>query len=754
MSDVSSMKRTFLGKGVPREVIFCLLVVLIVLVFFWRPLFLGLQFYHSDTHALTYPVKELMTRELLEGRLPLWDPYSLCGYPIIGSYNFGAFLPQNILFLLLPFPLAFKLFVVLKHLLAGCFQFLLLRRLRLSTAAAVSGGIVFALSGPLLSISSFQAFSFECLPLMLWLWWRVVEREGEASSEPWKAWWLAVFGFAFVFLHGDLQTLYTGYLLALFLPLAIGPLSLRHLWKSTVKLAAAGLAMAALTAVQLFPSMVTLMESDRLALSSEERLTHSLTPSTWLDFVNPLVQGSAAFSQDFIASKYVGLLTLVVAAAGLILCFRPSGPNRRITLFFGIATLTALLLALGRHFPLLEPLSYVLPGLDMFRYPQKWLGLFACGVSILAAFGISGMRLKQGGWVAGLAALMVIELMLAMNPFLLNRLVEDRAYSTRTALKPAQHVEGFTPQDRLLRLPTDGMMSGLRADSTTENLEQLDDRQTRTRLIAWNLHTLLGNSASTTQLRRVSGITTFRYQGVERLWQIAIERGQIARAVDLFAARWIATSEDHLATARRRQDIPGVIPYLAAVEWETPYAQMALLERPTALPRALVVETVVGVENQEAALETLFAPEWQPHRRGVVHGTHNLETLGPILQSSRDPAPGTAPSARVRFLEDETSRVVLQVEQAPSPGGLLILNDTYDSGWQAWVNGEKTPIFRTNLYARGVRIPAGNSEVRFLYQPSSIWWGLLCSVLALCVSLFFVVRCRRREAKSGVAAAL
>ena len=374
MSDLSGMKPTFPGKDVHREVLFGLLVVLVVLGFFWRPLLLGLQFYHSDTHALTYPVKELMTRELLNGRLPVWDPYSLCGYPIIGSYNFGVFLPENVLFLLLPFPLAFKLFVILKHLLAGCFQFLLLRRLGLATAAATAGGIVFALSGPLLSISSFQAFSFECLPLMLWLWWRVVDREGSASSEPWKAWWLAVFGFAWVFLHGDLQALYTGYLLALFLPLAIHPLDIRRLWGSSLKLAGAGLVMAALTAVQLFPSMATLMESDRLELSTEERLTHSLAPSGLPDFINPLVQGSAAFSQDFIASNYVGLLTVVLAVAGVVLCWRQRGPYRRLTLFFAATTLTALLLALGKHVPLLEPLTYVLPGLEMFRYPQKWLG--------------------------------------------------------------------------------------------------------------------------------------------------------------------------------------------------------------------------------------------------------------------------------------------------------------------------------------------------------------------------------------------
>lgn len=352
------------------------------------------------------------------------------------------------------------------------------------------------------------------------------------------------------------------------------------------------------------------------------------------------------------------------------------------------------------------------------------------------------MPLKKNLWAVGLAAFMMIEVMLAMHPFLSNRLVEERAYHIETALQPAEHVEGFKPQDRLLRLPTDGMMNGLRMDPVAGDLEAFENRKIRTRLIAWNLHTLLGNTASRTQLRRVSGITTFRYSRVDRLWQIAIERGQVARALDLFAAGWIATSEDLLAAARQRQDIPGGVPAISATGWETEYAQMAFLEWPTALPRALVVEQVVKVRNQETALDRLLAPEWDLHHLGVVDETANLENLKRLIQSSRTQEPRSETPARVRFLQDQPTQVVLQVERVPSEGGLLILNDTYDSGWQAWVNGENTPIFRTNLYlyARGVQVPAGNSEVRFLYQPASLWWGFLCSLLTLCVSLFLVVR--------------
>jgi len=117
------------------------------------------------------------------------------------------------------------------------------------------------------------------------------------------------------------------------------------------------------------------------------------------------------------------------------------------------------------------------------------------------------------------------------------------------------------------------------------------------------------------------------------------------------------------------------------------------------------------------------------------------ELIAPFPPPKREDARLLVVSRGDGTLSDEH---VGELPELLRPGDLLILNDTYDAGWQAWVNGNRTPIFRTNLYARGVQVPAGNSEVRFLYRPPSLWWGFLCSLLTLVVSLFFVVRCWRR----------
>ncbi|MEI6167186.1 MAG: hypothetical protein WCS52_08320 [bacterium] len=59
-------------------------------------------------------------------------------------------------------------------------------------------------------------------------------------------------------------------------------------------------------------------------------------------------------------------------------------------IFWGIATLVALLLAFGRFFPLYS-LFYQIPGMSSIRCPQKFLHVFQIGIGILAAFGADAL---------------------------------------------------------------------------------------------------------------------------------------------------------------------------------------------------------------------------------------------------------------------------------------------------------------------------------------------------------------------------
>ena len=744
-----------------RDLVACIALCGLIAAFFWQPLFCARQFFSSDTHALFYPLKALMTGELLAGRLPLWDPHSLCGYPIVGSYISAVFLPQNVLYVALPFPLAFKCSIILKHLLAGVFQYLLLRRLRLEPGAAFAGALAFALSGPLLSITSLQNFAFECLPLTVWLWWRVADRRDENRFASAGAWCAAALGFAFVFLHGDLQTVYTGGLLALFLPLAASPCSFRRFGTRALALATLSLLVAGLVAVQLFPAVSVLEASDRLALADDERLRHSLSFGGLGELLWPFGLRESASSTDFIACKYMGMTTFVLALAGLGSSIgrrspRPS-PYRRPAVFFGVTAVIALLLALGENFPLLEPLCSVLPGLSLFRYPQKWLELFVFAICVVASIGVaeiltvvisSGKRAAQRRGLAvatAVAAVIAVDLASTSGRFLGGRLVDDSTYDARSILEPAVHAPRLTPHDRILRVPTNGPFDSFDAEGDDHN------RVLRSRLISWNLQTLLGNAASHSNLRRVSGISSFRYRRVEDIWRQAATTGQLARAADLFAARLILSTESTLTSRREASSNRGVVPEPPnTVVWDATFGRITLGERPTALPRAHVVSAsdVAFVADSDEALRVLFSADFDVHRSAVI------ETEGPDTRT-----PSSSPSDRdpddppVRFLEDGTTVVRLRVENVGPEGGYLILNDTYDAGWNVRVDGDETELFRANVYARGVRLPAGDCEVEFVYRPASLRWGMgvsLAALVGLLVLRGWIAVRRKRDTQTSV----
>jgi uncharacterized membrane protein YfhO len=83
--------------------------------------------------------------------------------------------------------------------------------------------------------------------------------------------------------------------------------------------------------------------------------------------------------------------------------------------------------------------------------------------------------------------------------------------------------------------------------------------------------------------------------------------------------------------------------------------------------------------------------------------------------------------------------------------GLVVLADRWDTGWQAYLNGRRVPILRTNHSIRGVMVPAGSGTVEFRYAPASFVWGLKLAGLAAAALLawvgFTILRVRRTLAR-------
>jgi uncharacterized membrane protein YfhO len=59
---------------------------------------------------------------------------------------------------------------------------------------------------------------------------------------------------------------------------------------------------------------------------------------------------------------------------------------------------------------------------------------------------------------------------------------------------------------------------------------------------------------------------------------------------------------------------------------------------------------------------------------------------------------------------------VVEIKVQSSHPGLLFLSDNYYPGWNVYVNGKKTKIYRANYSFRAVEVPKGKSTVIFTYE--------------------------------------
>lgn len=83
----------------------------------------------------------------------------------------------------------------------------------------------------------------------------------------------------------------------------------------------------------------------------------------------------------------------------------------------------------------------------------------------------------------------------------------------------------------------------------------------------------------------------------------------------------------------------------------------------------------------------------------------------------------------IKFLEYSNEKIKISVRN--NSEGFLVLADTFYPGWKAYVNGKESRILRANYFMRAVRVPAGENEVVFIYDPWTFKVGGVLSLIGL-----------------------
>ncbi|MCZ6602493.1 MAG: YfhO family protein, partial [Planctomycetota bacterium] len=170
--------------------------------------------------------------------------------------------------------------------------------------------------------------------------------------------------------------------------------------------------------------------------------------------------------------------------------------------------------------------------------------------------------------------------------------------------------------------------------------------------------------------------------------------------------------------------------------------RFAVLENPSALPRARLFSRAIQVGSEEAALAALRSDDFDPNETIVLEGGTAAVDLG------------TAERTLVTesYVPGEVSFNVISPNDS-----YLLFNESWSPGWEATVGDEPTPIRRANFLMQAIQVPEGSHRVIFRYRSPALYRGGLLSLVAgaLAIALAIgsgvlsLVRARRGVASGG-----
>jgi hypothetical protein len=113
-------------------------------------LFLDRQFGYRDAAHYYYPLNQRVQDEWNQGRWPLWEPEENAGVPLLGNPTAAVLYPGKLVFAILPYPCAARVYVVAHSALAFLAMLVLMRSWGTSGFGSASSALAYAFGAPIL----------------------------------------------------------------------------------------------------------------------------------------------------------------------------------------------------------------------------------------------------------------------------------------------------------------------------------------------------------------------------------------------------------------------------------------------------------------------------------------------------------------------------------------------------------------------------------------------------------------------------
>ncbi len=743
-----------------------------VLTFFW-PVVSGQAWIPrggGDLVSFVYPMYRFAAQSLHHGELPLWNPFLYAGAPFLADNQSGLFYPPNLLlFLLNPNPSyrAIEGLVMFHFWLAGTSLYLCLRgwrpQNRITIFPAMLGALAFMFSDLFithvgnLNLNAVIAW----LPLALLALHRAIEAVGWQAQSRWALFGGLVVNVSTLAGHGQMT-----FMLGLFL----GCYGLYRAMtgrngRPLIHLLIIGMVGIAGAALALLPAVLLIPHTVRAAFDFAQSTNYSLPLEGLVGLLAPNFYGRGFVwfwgGWPRVEAGYAGVLPWLLAPLPFLL-----GKTRQ-ALFFGLAGLLFLLLALGSNAPIYGLLFGWLP-IVPFQVPARFVVLTDLCLAFLAAFGLdtllkpqSTQRLKRGDsmrsvssvanlwvWLGGTAVLLIIfGMWLKGQAMQLGAVRPDKVTQMETAVTTVVLLAGVSWL--LLAAYVRNWLPGWVLASAAVLLLAIDLIGLGHNVEIEPNDPTLGFAEGSPALDFIEADDSFfRVEIDTEHWQPSL--GQIERLYDIggvYNPLQLANYSVYNGSLGFRGSPlynllgvkyvvagkgppPGDTTFLIPVFEDDP--QVTVYLNTLALPRILLVHHAIVMPDKDAVFTAVHDPNFDPS-----------QTL--ILEAG-EPLSGESAPAELLLLRYDLNEAAVQVNtEKPA---YLLLTDMAASGWAAQIDGQPTEILTANYAFRAVFVPPGQHEISFRYVPPGWYVGVMLSLLTwLLVGAFFVWTYRQKQAE-------
>lgn len=743
------------------------------LAFYYPLVFLGRELVDYDAFVYFYPQRAYLAQALLEGRVPLWNPYLFMGVPFLANPQTAVLYPPSWLFLLTPVHVGYTVQLVLHGFLAALFTYLLATRaFGTSSLAGIVGGLSFAFGGFAVGQTGHlnQLSAAAWLPAVLLCYDRAVV----LRSPAWAG--LGALALALQVLAGHPQETYMT-LLALVVYGAVRA-PWRHpgpfVWAVVAGGVVGGLGVI-LAAAQLLPTLELVPLSirgggvqwrDAVAGSLPPYLLpRALFPPFWLSVASTEYLGYGG-----VVALTLGLLALLVARS-------------RFAWFGAAMCCLGLFLAPGENNVAYRFLFDSVPGFDTFRVPARWLFLWQVGLAVLASLGADwmshGARVslrRRDLWPRLMLVSLVLAAGLAWQLGDGEPLGQRRTPAVWLAVACVTLLSGFLASSGARRVAL-GVVVSIAAVELWAAADASPARQAPPAApfqeapgsAAWLAATMgeTGRMLSVAQASYIPSNEASLRTTLEGMPEPVIEAAIVAtkwrevlnpnlplqfglRSADgydggVLPLNWFVrfsalavppldVRPDGVLQSRledppdaRVLDLFGVQYVLANAEGpvsrgseQARVGDLRVVTRPDAAPLAQLVYRASVATNDADALARLGAASFEPRQEIVLAESDAAASLS-------GNAPGQAVEPTSGGPERWQARVSLPAD------GYLLQREAWYPGWRARVDGVEVPMLRANVLFRAIPVPRGDHVVDVSFEPASFERGARLTAAGLAV---------------------